>query len=170
MEVWKQIPNYPTYEASNTGRVRSIDRIDCIGRHRKGKILCLGDNRTYFQVMLFKDRIRNYPLVHQVIANTFLGEKLGYQVNHIDGNKRNNHSDNLEWVTASKNQQHALRTGLRPRGEKVNTSKLSMKEVIEIRKRAKKGERGASLAREFKITKQNIYKVIKGKYWSHISI
>ena len=47
--------------------------------------------------------------VHTAIARTFLkDDKNGLQVNHKDGNKLNNHIDNLEWVTGSENMRHAV--------------------------------------------------------------
>ena len=49
--------------------------------------------------------------VHRAIMMSFCPEgKLDdtYQVNHIDGNKRNNHIDNLEWVTPRQNMRHSI--------------------------------------------------------------
>lgn len=53
------------------------------------------------------------------------------EVNHIDGNKKNNKIENLEWCTASENQIHAFKTGLnKPRkGEESNFSKLTEDDV-----------------------------------------
>ncbi len=51
--------------------------------------------------------------IHRLVAETFLSKLDGCNiVNHKDGNKLNNHRDNLEWVTASENAQHAVDTGL----------------------------------------------------------
>ena len=55
---------------------------------------------------------KNY-LVHRIVAETFLCNKNKLlEVNHIDGNKKNNSVTNLEWVTRSQNIKHAYITGL----------------------------------------------------------
>lgn len=48
--------------------------------------------------------------IHSAIAKSFLGDKIvdGFVINHKDGNKQNNHLDNLEWVTPKENMQHAV--------------------------------------------------------------
>lgn len=52
--------------------------------------------------------------VHRLVALHYLPNPYQYpQVNHKDGNKANNHANNLEWCTAAQNMQHALKTGLR---------------------------------------------------------
>lgn len=55
--------------------------------------------------------------VHRMVAETFLENPDGKPyVNHIDGDTHNFHISNLEWATASENNCHAARTGLRPIG------------------------------------------------------
>jgi len=52
--------------------------------------------------------------VHRLVATAFLKPPTPEhtQVNHIDGNKSNNHVSNLEWVTPSSNIRHAHKAGL----------------------------------------------------------
>ena len=56
----------------------------------------------------------------------------GYQVNHIDGNKRNNWIGNLEWVTQSGNIRHAYMTGLNKSGEDSYLAKYTNETILKI--------------------------------------
>lgn len=89
------------------------------------------------------------------------------EVNHIDGNKKNNKLENLEWCTASENQIHAFKTGLNKsrRGEESNFSKLTnddAKKVFELRE---KGFLQREIAEIVGCTKSNISCILRGKSW-----
>ena len=111
IEVWKDIKDYEgKYQISNLGNVKSIN----YNHTGKEKILKLKINRRGYQfITLYKDNKKYYPAVHRLVAETFIlnPDKLE-QVNHIDGNKRNNSVSNLEWCTNLENMRHADRTGL----------------------------------------------------------
>lgn len=117
MQIWRDIPNTNgQYKASNDGKVMTV---------KTGRILApIIDARGYERVCLFKaDRERRYK-VHRLIANTFLPNPEGkQQVNHKDGNKRNNCVDNLEWVTNEENLRHAIANGLRDGHKRYCNSK-----------------------------------------------
>jgi hypothetical protein len=101
-EIWKPIAGYEdTYEVSNHGRVRSIDRIDAIGHHRKSVVLKQKPNREngYLHVSLFGNGVTKRLNVHRLVALAFVeGYAEGLVVNHKDENKQNNRADNLEWI------------------------------------------------------------------------
>ena len=108
VEVWKDIPEYEgLYQVSNLGSVRSLDRIDIIGRKLKGKVLKAAIcSPKYLGVSLSKDNKAKTITVHKLVAYAFLNHKsCGYKlvVNHIDTNPKNNNVTNLEIVTAREN-------------------------------------------------------------------
>ena len=67
------------------------------------------NNRGYRSVSLNKKT----KMVHRLVAEAFCPNPMNKPyVNHIDGNKQNNHYSNLEWCTTAENNQHARLTGL----------------------------------------------------------
>ena len=97
---WRDVHGFEgLYEISSQGDLRST---------RKGNILAknlLADG--YVKADLWKNGKRTQTTVHRIAAIAFHGYKDGMEVNHIDGDKRNNHFANLEWVSRSGNVIHA---------------------------------------------------------------
>ena len=104
-EIWKDLTRYPNYQVSNIGNVRN---------KRTGNLLTakLGRDGNYLSVYLCQDGVENTQRVHRLVAEAFLGEHPDLVVNHKDGNKLNNHIDNLEWCTVTQNNRHAIDSGL----------------------------------------------------------
>ena len=79
----------------------------------KGRWLKLAEDRFgYLYVGLFKGGKIKKLKVHRLVAQAFLHDVGKPHVNHKDGNKKNNHVDNLEWCTPKENKIHAFKTGL----------------------------------------------------------
>lgn len=67
----------------------------------------------YKMCSIFIDGKRYRETVHRLVANAFLDNPENLpQINHIDGNKMNNHVDNLEWITGRDNITHQFETGI----------------------------------------------------------
>lgn len=70
--------------------------------------------KGYLRVNIVFDGKHKTYSCHRLVLMAFKGIDLSKpQVNHKDGNKINNHIDNLEWCTGSENIQHAVKTGLK---------------------------------------------------------
>ena len=97
-EVWKDIPDYEEfYEVSNTGKVYS---------KRRKRLLTLSDNGYgYLLAPLSKNGETKWARVHILVLLAFIGEPpAGCEVNHINGDKKDNRLENLEYITSSQNQ------------------------------------------------------------------
>ena len=104
MEKWKVIELYPKYEVSSFGRIRNV---------KTKYVLKFYKNNGYLVVNLMKDKKARRKLVHRLVAIEFIENKANKNtVNHIDGNKENNHIENLEWLTQKENIQHAYKNNL----------------------------------------------------------
>ena len=111
MEIWKSTVGFEgIYEDSNYGRVRSIDRVIHDGRNLKGRVLKQGGGTNgYLGVTLSKLGKIYAKSVHRLVATNHVnGYFEGAVVNHIDGDKTNNHYTNLEWVTQQRNTELGL--------------------------------------------------------------
>ena len=115
IEEWRDIRGYEgLYQVSNTGLVRSLDR-EVNGKFLRGKVLSSYSKHTYPVVALCNVNGKKSVRVHRIVAETFLENPYNLpEVNHIDGNKNNNHVENLEWCTHLENTNHAWATGLTP--------------------------------------------------------
>lgn len=115
-EQWRDIPGYEgRYQVSDLGNVRSLDRVvfqrskfgQLIGRNFKGKLLRQQQcSNGYIEVHLGAN---NQKLVHRLVALAFIEGDQSLQVNHKNGNRRDNRVENLEWATCSENHCHSYR-------------------------------------------------------------
>ena len=119
LEQWKPVYGYEgIYEVSSHGRVRSLDRTvtrsDGQVRHLEGKVLRTPPMQPsgYPFVNLRAQGKHRIRYVHSLVAEAFIGTRPeGMEVCHYDGNKTNNHVDNLRYGTSRDNELDKLRHG-----------------------------------------------------------
>ena len=111
-EEWRSVRGYEgIYEVSNIGRIRSL--ITLYASKPKILIQTVG-KRGYCTVQLRDGYTGVTKTTHRLVAEAFVPNIQGLEcVNHIDGDKENNHMDNLAWCTHAENLQHAYDTNLR---------------------------------------------------------
>lgn len=173
-EIWKDINGYEgLYQVSNLGRVKSLDRVDCSGRHRVGVTLKPGTSHNgYLFVRLSKNSKYSNKRINRLVAEHFIDNPLNKpEVNHCDGNKLNNQVDNLEWSTRSENTLHAFASGLKQpsKGESHGQHKLTKELVHEIKSTYKPYdvEFGChALSRKYGISPSQVCSIAKGVYWN----
>lgn len=114
-EIWKQIT--PIHEVSSIGRIRNIN-----GLLLKPWISTSG----YYTIKLIIKGQRKNKKLHRLICEAFIPNPENKpHVNHKDGNKLNNHIDNLEWCTHTENMKHASKTNLLNTLPRTTGKKLS---------------------------------------------
>jgi hypothetical protein len=177
-EIWRPIAGYErAYEVSNFGNVRSINKFvkGRAGSSRLIKERVLKSKpcgKGYRSVNLSVENAVSTKLVHGLVAKAFIGDRpLNHEINHIDGNKTNNHAKNLVYCTPSENMQHAVKTGLTNpvRGEKAVNAKLKEADIANIRNRVAAGESQLALSKEYGVHNTTIRNIYLNSSWSHVS-
>ena len=110
MEVWKE----KALDFNSTGLlVSNIGRV----KNKNDRILAIGDNGAGYKKVTIHNKdckkVKNF-YIHRLVAEIFIGETCDVktQVNHKDGDKSNNHVDNLEWVCPKENIRHMHNNGM----------------------------------------------------------
>lgn len=183
-EEWRKVVGFEDYSVSSFGRVR---------RDAKGKGTNPGDivsgmiNRAGYRRVFLSVSGRVTPFyVHRLVASCFVancGDKP--HVNHVDGDKLNNNSNNLEWCTPLENSTHAACNGLlasgdshwprvkphclRPcKGESNARATLTDSQVLSIRSFAAHGFLQKDIAEKFNVSVRLVSYIVSRQTWRHI--
>lgn len=173
-EVWRAVPGYEgKYEVSSRGRLRALarkaDGRDWLVPARDLKLT--QHKHGYLHCGLSKNGYQQYHLVHRLVAAAFLSPTPNStEVNHKDGDKKNNRLDNLEWVTGSENQKHSYKLGLRKpmRGSLHKRAILTEEQVRWIHAWSREGFSQSTIGAAFEIGQSHVSGIVRGKYWPHM--
>lgn len=120
MEIWRDIPGYGgIYQASDTGKIRTHENKTTqtkkhgIRKWKQRELKQKVSKDNCHRVSLWKDGKEKTWLVHRLVALAFLEKPNDKDyINHIDGDRHNNHIKNLEWCNHQENSNHAFDNGL----------------------------------------------------------
>ena len=165
-EIWCDVKGYEgLYQVSNLGRVKSLARVNSLGRRVNEKILRPQKNGLgYLFVYLCKGGSRKMYTVHRLVLMTFspVADSHELQVNHIDENKENNHLSNLEWTTHKDNQNHGTRNKRISEKKSIPIAQLTLGgKLVNVWKSSHDAER------EGGYNQGNIINCCKGKLKTH---
>ena len=138
------------------------------------KFLCLTPDEKangYIRVTLkLDDNTKKKYLVHRLVAEAYIPNPENKpEVNHIDGNKLNNHVSNLEWVTRHENMLHAHTMKLRDNnGEGNPRNILEEYEVLEIYKNLLNGVPVSYLAEKYCVSCPTIADIKSKRNWGYL--
>lgn len=168
IETWKDVKGFEgKYQVSNFGNVRSIPRkvkgTNGKIQNRKGVLKKFRkDKNGYLTVNFYTRKGNRSKKVHRLVAETFIENTNNHkEVNHIDGDKINNHVKNLEWTDRQGNINHSVKKGLVLKGEKCPGAKLTNQQADEIRELyATKKYKQIEIAEMYGITDGQISRIV----------
>lgn len=168
----KDIKGYEgIYKASKEGKIFSCPKDK--GRWKKSRFLkpwLIGNG--YEMVMLYKNGKAKKFLVHRLIAQTFIPNKNNQpEVDHKNGNRLDNRSCNLEWVSSHKNKLRAWDLHLYDNlvGSKHHLSKLNESDIAQIREMVNvQGITQKKISEQFNVSPMTISLIISRKTWKHV--
>ena len=100
-EIWKDVPGYiGLYKVSNYGRVKSV---------KKQLVLKTSGSGNRYKTVALCNGMRKTFRLHRLVAAAFIPNPDNKPcIDHIDGDRANNHADNLRWVTYLENNNNPI--------------------------------------------------------------
>lgn len=187
-EVWKPIPDFPGYEVSDLGNVRSLDRWPAYkdGRRRflqgttlkpglwwgkTGRVIKKRGKSARRTVAIRNSSGRKVTCrVARLVLLAHVGPPPfpGADCRHLDDNSLNDQVSNLAWGTRADNADDKRRNGNSPSGEKHPASKLTDADVSGIRTALEAGTVQRVIADQYGVHPSVISKIASRKAWGHL--
>lgn len=173
-EAWKPVAGHEgTYEVSDHGRVRSLDRetvrSDGVRRNLRGKAMKTPANAAGYPVVrLHQGPTSRLRYVHDLVAEAFLGPRPdGTEVCHRNGNASDARAANLRYGSPTSNNGDKIQHDTHRRGERTVTAVLTAELVREARARWESGEATMwAMAREYGVNYGTLRSAVKRHSWA----
>lgn len=175
-DLWKTIPAFELYEASNTGKIRSKARVVIKSDGRKYTVVPkvmkpAKDGSGYLRTAFSVNGELTTIKVHRMIMMAFdcRDDYGSLEVNHINGIKTDNRVENLEWCTKAENIRHSFESGLQDRFLEVarqrvidEDRKLNKEKYLNFMNDYYSGIKAPTLAKKYELNKKTAYQIVKG--------
>lgn len=130
--------------------------------------------KGYYRIVLQTSLGRKTFQVHRLVLETFspIENCENLEVNHIDGDKSNNHLSNLEWCTGSFNVRHSLENNLKvpAKGTQIASHKLTEDEVLAICDLIQNSNLSLQeIGKQFNVSKHCIFDIKRKKSWAWLT-
>jgi hypothetical protein len=179
------IPGFDGYEGNLRGEVRSWRKGGPGGyRLDAPKMLAPFLVKGYLKVSVKVPGVSTQLWIHSIVLTIKSGPKPdGLQCRHMDGNKLNNHPDNLVWGTSAENVGDNVRLGTTARGARNGaytrpdrvlrgalhpSASITEERAREIIARLATCSNQSALAREMDLPFQVIKGISSGRSWKHL--
>lgn len=184
-EIWLPVKNYENfYHISNMGRLKILDRVCWKSNKKKDvtKFKCerlsagVPNDKGYPQHILINENSDKWTrMIHLIVAEHFIPNPENKpQVNHKNGIKTDNRVENLEWVTAKENSQHAYETGLTKAifGDNHYQAKINSKKAMEIKLllKNKNNRTLQEIADICNVNRSIVKNISQNSTWKHINV
>lgn len=159
-EVWVTVPDYPDYDCSNMGRVRSRRNPKAKREGKPRMLSCRPINGSYPKVYLCNDEGGRRVDVHVLVAELFIGPRpKGLVVCHEKDDRSDARASKLRYGTLSDNANDSYENGKQFKGYRHFSSKLTPEEVVAIRADTRPQR---VIAKEYGVSKPSILNIKKG--------
>jgi len=154
------VKGFENYSVTEDGTVTNVTT----GRVLKPDVIWDGYERVTLCCKGVTKRFR----VHRLVAECFIPNPDNLPIiNHLDGDRRNNHVSNLAWSTSKTNRNH----GYVPKGSEISWTKLNEETVRKVCGLIQDGlPRGRILERVPDINKTQFDDIRRRRSWKHVSI
>jgi hypothetical protein len=167
-EEWRPVKGWP-YEVSNQGRVRYVGSVR---RHLIRKLTIKKSGYVTVNLTDGGSPCRRHTFkVNTLVCAAFHGPatKSRWHAAHWNGKRADNRALNLRWATPKENSADCFRHGTALLGERAPASKLTAKQVIEIRHRHARGETLPALAAAYGVSWSTVQRANSRQTWRCIA-
>ncbi len=175
-EEWKAVKLEPQFKENQSIEVSNFGNARRIKKTGKTWPIKIGNINGYASVSITLKKGGNRSrYLHKLVADTFLEKKPDQTfVIHKDYDKQNNHISNLVWANKKEKEKHQFQNPKwLAKSRMVKHSKLSENDVRKIKCilfNPNKKYKMREIAKKFSISEMQLYRIKKGKNWTHIKI